>query len=121
MTFGRTRIIETERRAVERSDLACQALLRTSYGVWAGELTDISVSGARFQASKPPKEGATALIAWDSHEVLCQIVWTKADQCGVKFEKLIPEFAVRESVARNARMEPPASLGNIPLGQKRAR
>jgi hypothetical protein len=120
MAFGRAISVDEERRAAERLEISCPARLRTSYSVWQGELTDISAAGARFKAHAPPKKGVEALLEWDSFETFCQVIWAKADECGVRFEREIPELAVDQSVSRNQNLEPSASVGNIPIGKRRS-
>jgi hypothetical protein len=119
MGFGRAQTISQERRQAERSELACPARLKTAYSSWQGQLTDISVSGARFRTEQPPRQGVPALLQWDSHETMCEIIWTGTGECGVRFERHIPDLAVHEVTHRHIRQEGQAALGNIPLGRRR--
>ena len=94
--------------------------MRTSFSLWQGELTDISVAGARFKVNGPPKEGVEALIEWDSFETFCRVIWSTAGQCGVRFDKELPQSVVDQVKIRSATLEPSARVGNIPLGRKRS-
>lgn len=96
------------------------ARLQTSYASWHGELTDISAAGGCFKTNKPPREGAVALVAWGSFETLCEIVWCSGDQCGIRFEKLLPELARSRPAFFHGKAGPAAALRNIPFGQKRS-
>ena len=120
MTFGRAISVDQERRAAERIEISCPARLRTSYSIWQGDLTDISAAGARFKANTPPKKGVEALLEWDSFEAFCQVVWVKVDECGLRFEREIPELAVDQTESRNQRPGTSVSVVNIPLGKRRS-
>jgi hypothetical protein len=109
----------TERRGAARSPASCVAHLQTPGGDWRGQLYDLSETGARIQVASPPIPGATALLRWDGHECFCRVVWTTGEMCGVVFDRPISGIAVRD--ATGPRTGPQASLGRIPLGQKRSR
>ncbi len=96
-----------------------QVQLQTAGGNWNGLLWDLSETGARVQVENPPASGLTALITWEDHERLCRIVWATGEMCGVVFDRPIPAAAVRGAAGPND--GPQASLGNIPLGQRRSR
>lgn len=119
MTFGRaTSPVPLERRASPRSPISCPARLRTCFGDIVGSLSDLSISGARFHAPSPPKEGTTALLEWESHDAICRIVWAKADGCGLIFERPIARHIVEKSTPPQGSTEPPANLGKIAVGQR---
>ncbi|HSG34768.1 MAG TPA: PilZ domain-containing protein [Sphingomonadaceae bacterium] len=119
MSFGNAKPVQEERRATERSEVARPARLRTPVSSWQGEMTDISVAGARFRTANPPKEGTEAFLNWDDYETFCRVVWTRAGECGVRFEREIPELAVAKTVTRHAKNDTFAALGNIPIGKRR--
>ena len=109
----------TERRGSARVKVSVEAHLQTAAANWRGTLCDISETGARMLIARPPIAGATALLRWQEHETLCRVVWATDDMCGLQFERPIPLAAVRESA--QCREGPRPTLGNIPLGQRRAR
>lgn len=114
--------IPVERRAAEREAVNCPAVMRTPYSSIVGEISDISTGGARFEAaSGVPGPAINVFLEWEGQEVFCRIIWSKHDACGVAFDKPIPEAAVGEAVEQTLRREPPAALGNIPLGTRRSR
>ena len=119
MVFGRaTATVPPERRASPRSEVNCPARLRTSFGEREGRLSDLSISGARFHAANPPKEGSTALLEWETHEAMCRVVWARNDVCGVLFDRPIPRHVVDKCAPTAASNEPPADVGKIQLGQR---
>lgn len=119
MNFGRaTAPLLRERRASPRTSLSCPARLRTCFGDRTGSLSDLSISGARFNTENPPKEGTTALLEWESHDAICRVVWSKADACGVIFERPIARHIVEKSAPPPLPAEPPAELSKIPTGQR---
>ena len=85
-------------------------------------------AGARVQVENPPQEGATCLIAWQSNELFCRVVWTVDDMCGVMFERPISQAAVlvtlgeaeSEAEPEPARLTRLANLRNIPIGKRRS-
>ena len=117
-----------ERRAAGRARTDCPARLRTPGGDWHGRLWDLSEAGARVQVENPPQEGATCLIAWQSNELFCRVVWTVDDMCGVMFERPISQAAVLvtlgeaepEAEPEPARLTRLATLRNIPIGKRRS-
>lgn len=119
MDAGRITVVGQERRQAERAELSCPAKLKTSYSVWHGTLTNLSVGGARFEAGNPPRKGSTVLVEWESYEMICEVMWVEDERCGVRFEKPIAEYAVHEIAERNVKAEPPANLGNIKPGRRR--
>ena len=96
--------------------------MRTPYSCIVGEICDISTGGARFEAaSGVPGPAINVFLEWEGQEVFCRIIWSKHDACGVAFDKPIPQSAVGDAVEQTRRSEPPAALGNIPLGTRRGR
>jgi len=82
-------------------------------------MLDVSIAGARFRSATLPKEGTEGFLNWDDYETYCRVVWTKAGECGVRFEKEIPELAVEKTVTRDKKNDTFAALGNIPIGKRR--
>lgn len=110
-----------ERRAAPRTRLECPAKLHLTVGIRVGTLLDLSSGGARFHSDNPPPEGMTALLQWQSHEAFCKVVWATADMCGLAFDRPLSRALVEGSAEEDARRGPAASVGNIPLGQRRSR
>ena len=114
--------IPVERREAERTRTHCPAQLHLTTGMRPGELRDLSETGARVQIEAPPRPGTEALLKWQSHEALCRVVWAKDDMCGVMFFRRLPRTMLDETLQEEARPAgPPATVTNIPLGQKRRR
>jgi hypothetical protein len=110
-----------DRRDFPRSDLSSDAELQTPSGARPGELTNLSRSGAQIEVAKPPAIGTPALIKWDGGEALGQIVWSRGNSCGIRFDRLLPEDAIQHSVeAAVRRTGPAAALGNIAVGRRRS-
>ena len=120
MIFQRAVETETsERRASERSAVACPAVLHTSYARMRGMLTDLATGGARFEAELVPREGITALLEWEGRDTLCRVVWSSDRMCGLAFDRPIAAQLVSHAADRKLRGES-AEVGRIPLGQRRS-
>lgn len=110
-----------ERRAARRSRATCAASLRTLEGESFGELWDLSETGARISVANPPERGESALLKWASEQVMCRVVWTEGDMCGVSFENPINSVVVSSTARMLGIVEhPTAAMGNIPIGRKRS-
>ena len=109
-----------DRRAAPRVRVDFPARLRTPFSDAVGHLCDLSTSGARFQTNHPPKEGTTALIEWEGHEVMCRVVWAKDDMCGLQFDKPLSHLAPEQHEAPPKDSPAGAVVGNIPLGKRRS-
>jgi hypothetical protein len=53
------------------------------------ELADISLTGAKVKGAIPPAKGALALLRAGPLEVLCRVVWTREDECGLRFDEAV--------------------------------
>jgi hypothetical protein len=114
--------VHAERRATVRTPADCPARLQTSSGDWQVQLADLSEGGARLLLNDPPQKGATALLAWRSHEVLCTIAWRNQDTCGVTFEKPISGELVIETTGDHLGSTALAGdMAKIPIGTKRVK
>jgi hypothetical protein len=114
-----------ERRAAGRARADCPARLQTPGGTWYGRLWDVSEAGARVQVENPPAQGVLCLIGWQANEMFCRVVWSADDMCGVLFERPIEYSVVMQTIGEpdpepEAPSAPPASVGNIPIGRRRA-
>ena len=113
-----------ERRNAGRARADCPARLQTPGGNWYGRLWDLSETGARVQVENPPAQGVMCLISWQANEVFCKVVWSAEDMCGVQFERPLARAIVMETLGEpepEAPAGPVASVGNIPVGQRRQR
>ncbi|MGZ3173936.1 MAG: PilZ domain-containing protein [Croceibacterium sp.] len=110
-----------ERRAARRTRATCAASLQTLTDESVGYLWDLSETGARVSVASPPQPGENALLKWGTEKVMCRVVWTDRDMCGLSFDRPIAS----EVVAASARLigiveQPIAALDNIPIGRKRS-
>ena len=110
-----------ERRAARRTRATCAASLQTLTDESVGYLWDLSETGARVSVASPPQPGENALLKWGTEKVMCRVVWTDRDMCGLSFDRPISS----EAVAASARLigiveQPIAALDNIPIGRKRS-
>lgn len=111
-----------ERRDFLEADASVPAEVHIPTGVRRGELSNLSRFGAELRVASPPAAGSPALVKWADQEVMGQIVWSRADCCGVRFDRLLSVAAVESSAAAAVaapRTAPSASLGKIPLGARR--
>jgi hypothetical protein len=110
-----------ERRAARRSRATCGASLRTLEGEVFGQLWDLSQSGARISIASAPERGESALLKWGTEQVMCRVVWTEGDMCGVSFENPIDPAVVSATARLLGIVEhPTAAMGNIPVGRRRS-
>jgi hypothetical protein len=110
-----------ERRKARRSRATCGASLRTLSGEVFGQLWDLSETGARISIANPPERGESALLKWSTEQVMCRIVWTEGDMCGLSFENPIASAVVSETARLLGIVEhPTATIDNIPIGRRRS-
>lgn len=110
-----------ERRTARRTRAACAASLRTLTRECIGHLWDLSETGARVSVDVPPEVGETAVLKWGAEKVMCRVVWTDHDICGLSFDTPIDPGVVASSARLIGIVEPPvAAVGNIPAGQRRS-
>jgi hypothetical protein len=110
-----------ERRAARRTRATCAASVRTLTHESVGHLWDLSETGARVSLDNPPQPGEAALLKWGSEKVMCSVVWTDRDMCGLAFDHPIDPAVVEASARMLGILEQPtAAMGNIPVGRKRS-
>jgi hypothetical protein len=110
-----------ERRAARRSRATCAASLRTLSGEIFGQLWDLSETGARISIAGAPERGESALLKWGTEQVMCRVVWTEGDMCGLSFENPIDAGVVSTTARLLGIVEhPTAAMGNIPVGRRRS-
>lgn len=99
----------------------CPAELHLIGSIRAGKLSDLSVTGARFQTGEPPQAGLSGMLKWQTHEAFCKVVWSVGELCGLAFDRPLKRALIDRTLEHEARTAPVAAVGNIPLGQKRSR
>ena len=110
-----------ERRSARRSRATCGASLRTLSGEVFGQLWDLSQTGARISIAGAPEIGESAILKWGTEQVMCRIVWTEGDMCGLSFESPIDGAVVSETARLLGIVEhPTAAISNIPVGRRRS-
>ena len=83
-------------------------------------MINLSRSGAQLRVDHAPAPGSPALLKWEKFEAMGQVVWVRPDCCGVRFDRLLPETAIIESVeSAEPRTGPVASVSRIPPGNRR--
>ena len=110
-----------ERRRSRRLRVTCPATLCTLTGEFAGQLWDLSETGARFEGTKLPERDSKALLTWRDQKHACTVVWIHASMCGLEFEEPVSGAIVSECTRLlGTKEEPIAELSNIPLGKRRS-
>jgi hypothetical protein len=54
------------------------------------ELIDLSATGAKLRGPTIPGLNKTALFRLNNIQVLCRVVWAGDEQCGIRFDEIIP-------------------------------
>jgi hypothetical protein len=110
-----------ERRTARRTRATCVASLRTLTRESIGHLWDLSETGARVSVDVPPEVGESAVLKWGGEKVMCRVVWTEHDMCGLSFDTPIESGVVASSARLMGIVEQPvAEVGNIPIGRRRS-
>lgn len=73
------------RRISSRLRLNIPARLVLVSGNFDCLLNDISVRGARVSLAEPPRSSNSALLQFRQLEIFCDVVWSHADQSGLRF------------------------------------
>ena len=82
---------------------------------------DLSQTGARISLASAPEHGESALLKWGTEQVMCRVVWTEGDMCGVSFENPIDPAVVSATARLLGIVEhPTAAMSNIPVGRRRS-
>ena len=69
-----------------------------------------------------PEIGEFAILKWGTEQVMCRVVWTEGDMCGLSFENPIASAVVSETARLLGIVEhPTAAISNIPVGRPGAR
>ena len=78
------------RRRAARASVLLPASIVTMSAYQYLEVVNLSPSGAKLRGPAHLEKGKTAMFRLDQYQVLCKVMWTKDDLCGVRFEELIP-------------------------------
>lgn len=106
---------------MRRVRVTCPAGIRTISGERAGQMWDLSETGARLKMSDPPERGETVLLLWKAEQAKSRVVWTEDDMCGLAFETPIaPAVVAQTADALRVLEQPVASLNNILMGRRRS-
>jgi len=78
------------RRRAPRASILLPASVVTMSAYQYLEVVNISPTGAKLRGSPIPGIGKTAMFRLEGFQLLCKVVWTRDNLCGVRFEELIP-------------------------------
>ena len=73
-------------RIGNRLRLGVPASLVLTHETRACLIDDIAAKGARVRMSEPLAKGRTAMLSFHELRVYCSVVWSRQDQCGLRFE-----------------------------------
>ena len=54
------------------------------------EVVNLSATGAKLRGAMIPPVGKQAMFRLEHFQVLCKILWSKDNLCGVRFDEVIP-------------------------------
>ena len=54
------------------------------------DLVNLSATGAKLRGTTIPAVGKQAMFRLDHYQVLCKVLWSKDNLCGVRFDEVIP-------------------------------
>ena len=77
------------RRRAARASVLLPASVVTMSAYQYLEVVNLSPTGAKLRGPSYPEKGRTAMFRLDQFQVLCKVVWSKDDLCGVRFEEII--------------------------------
>ena len=87
------------RRRSPRASVILPASVVTMSAYQYFDLVNLSATGAKLRGSTLPTIGKIALFRLDGFQVLCTVMWTADDLCGVKFHELIPPGVLKHFYA----------------------
>jgi hypothetical protein len=97
--------IEGDKRSVQhRSRVMLAATIVTSGFSAEVRIRNLSRSGALVEGDAMPEAGATVEILRNLHSARAQVVWSKPNRCGVKFDEPV---VIEEWVGSTLRAAPP--------------
>ena len=78
------------RRRASRASVLLPASVVTMNAYQFLEVVNLSPSGAKLRGSPLPEVGKAAMFRLDGFQLLCKVVWSKDELCGVRFDELMP-------------------------------
>jgi len=118
---ARIRAAQAERRRSARFTVDIPVVLRTVSGDRPCRMANISDNGAKLEMASIPAKGVTGWLIMGAQELYCTVVWTRDRDCGVEFERSLPEASLIEIAGDQVRAAGPvANAGNIQMGRKRS-
>lgn len=78
------------RRRVARAPVVLPASVVTLSAYQYLDVVNLSSSGAKLRGSPVPEIGKTAMFRLEGYQLMCKVVWTKNDLCGIRFDEPIP-------------------------------
>jgi len=76
-------------RNCNRLQLGVTAALVLTHETRSCLLVNIASSGARVRMNKPLSKGSTAIFSFHELKLWCTVVWSKGEECGLRFEREI--------------------------------
>jgi len=109
-----------QRRMVKRVVVRYPASLHTVLHKVDGEIADISPKGAKLKVGGQVDAVGSARLIVENREIFCDIMWSDGENCGIKFERDLPEELL-DTIMQDAteQLSPVACADWIPMGTKR--
>lgn len=118
---ARIRAAQAERRRSARFTVDIPVILRTVSGDRPCRMANISDNGAKLEMANAPSKGVTGWLIMGAQELYCTVIWTRDGDCGIEFERSLPEASLIEFAGDQVRAAGPvANAGNIQMGRKRS-
>lgn len=118
---ARMKAAQAERRRSARFTVDIPVVLRTVSGDRPCRMANISDNGAKLEIEVPPRKGVTGWLIMGAQELYCTVVWSRDGDCGIEFERPLPEASLIEVAGDQVRaVGPVANAGNIQMGRKRS-
>jgi hypothetical protein len=73
-------------------------------------LENISKSGAKLSIDDPPKVGSEVILQWHGNELLGEVSWSSATQCGLVFAATVPPELLQGALALDEAAHVPDEL-----------
>ena len=113
--------VQSDRRVARRYVVDCPARFTMAGGDRDGRLSDLSEHGARLETADPPIPGTTGFLQWNGEDRFCKVIWISEGRCGIQFDRPITLALVEATCSHvDVSLRPVASVGRIPLGQRRS-
>lgn len=100
MTFGKRLDGPGGHRCAARRPVLLRAALHTLTASRPVTLFDVSRTGARLGMPQPLKSGEQVWLTITPSELFATVVWTEADQCGIRFDEPLGDAVLADLQAR---------------------